>query len=46
MEDNESESEPIDEKLKRKKELIKMLKNKALNDEDLSKIESLIKELK
>ena len=45
MEDNESESEPIDEKLKRKKELIKMLKNKVLNDEDLSKIESLIKEL-
>ncbi len=43
MEDNESESEAIDEKFKRKKELIKMLKSKIFTDEELSKIEALIK---
>ena len=37
--------EPIDENLKKKRELIKMLKNKNLNIEDLSKIETSIKKL-
>jgi len=46
MEDNESSKEPMDEKLKKKQELIKMLKNKVLSDEDLSKIETSIKGLK
>ena len=46
MEDNESNKEPMDEKLKKKQELIKMLKNKVLSDEDLSKIETSIKGLK
>ncbi len=46
MEDNESSKEPVDEKLKKKQELIKMLKNKVLSDEDLSKIETSIKGLK
>ena len=46
MEDNESSKEPMDEKLKKKQELIKILKNKVLSDEDLSKIETSIKGLK
>ena len=46
MEDNESDKEPMDEKLKKKQELIKILKNKVLSDEDLSKIETSIKGLK
>ena len=45
MEDNESSKEPMDEKLKKKQELIKILKNKVLSDEDLSKIETSIKGL-
>ena len=40
------EREPINPTLKKKQDLIRMLKNKVLNDEDLSKIESSIKELK
>ena len=46
MRDNKSEKEPVDETLKKKKELIKMLKNKILTDEDLSIIESSIKKLR
>ena len=44
MKENE-EKEPINPTLKKKQELIRILKNKVLNDEDLSKIESSIKEL-
>jgi len=46
MGDNESDKEPLNEILKKKNKLIKMLKNKIFTDEDLSKIESSIKKLK
>jgi len=45
MRENE-EREPINPTMKKKHEIIRMLKNKVLNDEDLSKIESSIRELK
>jgi hypothetical protein len=46
MGDNESDKEPLNEILKKKNKLIKMLKNKIFTDEDLSKIESSIKKLR
>ena len=45
MSDDPASKEPVNETLKKKKELTKMIGNKMLNDEDLSKIEALIKKL-
>ena len=42
---NDEVKEPINETLKKKNELIKMLKNTVLNEEKLIKIEKSIKEL-
>ena len=42
----DQEKEPVNETLKKKNELIRMLKNKVFNDDDLEKIESSIKKLK
>ena len=45
MSDDPASKEPVNETMKKKKELTKMIGNKMLNDEDLSKIEALIKKL-
>ena len=42
---NGKNKEPINETLKKKNELIRMLRNSVLNDEELVKIEKSIKEL-
>ena len=42
---NSENKEPINETLKKKNELIRMLRNSVLNDEELVKIEKSIKEL-
>ena len=39
------ENEPVNETLKKKNELIRMLRNSVLNDDELLKIEKSIKEL-
>ena len=46
MGDNESDKEPLNETMKKKNELIKMLRNKTLNDEDLLKIKASISKIK
>ena len=42
---NSENKEPINETLKKKNELIRMLRNSVLNDDELVKIEKSIKEL-
>ena len=41
----DQENEPVNETLKKKNELIRMLRNSVLNDDELLKIEKSIKEL-
>ena len=42
----DKEKEPINETLKRKNEIIRMLKNKLINEEELSKIGELVNKIK
>ena len=42
---NRENKEPINETLKKKNELIRMLRNSVLNEDELVKIEKSIKEL-
>ena len=46
MHDDVESAEPVNETFRKKKELIKMLKSKIFTDEELSKIEASIKEIK
>lgn len=43
---NEDSKDPIDENLKKKRELNKVIKNRILNEEDLTKIQKFIENLK